>query len=47
MQVIGDLEVLVPMAGLIDVEAELARLDKEKEKAGQGNWQAFRQAQQC
>ncbi len=32
MQVIGDLEVLVPMAGLIDVEAELARLDKEKEK---------------
>ena len=32
MQVIGDLEVLVPMAGLIDVEAELARLHKEKEK---------------
>ncbi len=32
MQLIGDLEVLVPMAGLIDVEAELARLDKEKEK---------------
>ena len=28
----GDLEILVPMAGLIDVSAELARLDKEIEK---------------
>lgn len=26
---VGELEVLVPMAGLIDVAAELARLDKE------------------
>jgi valyl-tRNA synthetase len=32
MQVVGDMEVLVPMAGLIDVNAELARLDKEKGK---------------
>ena len=28
----GDLEILVPMAGLIDVDAELARLDREIEK---------------
>jgi valyl-tRNA synthetase len=28
----GDLEILVPMAGLIDVEAELARLDREIDK---------------
>jgi valyl-tRNA synthetase len=28
----GDLEILVPMAGLIDVEAELKRLTKEIEK---------------
>ena len=28
----GDLEILVPMAGLIDVEAEVARLNKEIEK---------------
>jgi valyl-tRNA synthetase len=26
---VGDMEVLVPMAGLIDKDAELARLDKE------------------
>ena len=32
MQVVGDMEVLVPMAGLVDVAAELARLDKEKDK---------------
>ena len=30
----GDLEILVPMAGLIDVEAELARLDREIDKLG-------------
>ena len=30
--VIGDLSVLIPMAGLIDKEAELARLDKAIEK---------------
>ncbi|MEH6552083.1 MAG: valine--tRNA ligase [Pseudomonadales bacterium] len=28
----GEMEILVPMAGLIDKEAELARLDKETEK---------------
>ncbi|WP_223669657.1 valine--tRNA ligase [Kangiella shandongensis] len=28
----GDMEILIPMAGLIDVEQELARLDKESEK---------------
>jgi valyl-tRNA synthetase len=28
----GELEVLVPMAGLIDVKAELQRLDKEIDK---------------
>ncbi|MDG1473702.1 MAG: class I tRNA ligase family protein, partial [Porticoccaceae bacterium] len=28
----GELEILVPMAGLIDVDAELARLDKEIDK---------------
>ncbi len=32
MQVVGDMEVLVPMAGLIDVEAELARLGREQDK---------------
>ncbi len=32
MQVVGDMEVLVPMAGLIDVEAELARLGREQGK---------------
>jgi len=30
--VVGDLSVLIPMAGLIDKEAELARLDKTIEK---------------
>ncbi|MDG1311291.1 MAG: valine--tRNA ligase [Porticoccaceae bacterium] len=30
----GELEILVPMAGLIDVEAELARLDREIERIG-------------
>jgi valyl-tRNA synthetase len=29
---VGHLKVLVPMAGLIDVDAELARIDKEVEK---------------
>ena len=32
MQVVGDLEVLVPLAGLIDVAAELGRLAKERDK---------------
>ncbi|MDG5498828.1 valine--tRNA ligase [Marinobacter sp. BGYM27] len=31
-QLVGDLEVRVPMAGLIDKDAELARLDKELER---------------
>ena len=31
-QLIGDMEVLVPMAGLIDKDAELQRLDKELER---------------
>ena len=30
---IGELELLIPMAGLIDTEAELARLNKQLEKA--------------
>ena len=30
----GDLEILVPMAGIIDVDAELARLDREIDKLG-------------
>ncbi|NVK32031.1 MAG: class I tRNA ligase family protein, partial [Gammaproteobacteria bacterium] len=30
--VVGDLEVLIPMAGLIDVEAELARIERELAK---------------
>ncbi|MCP5078532.1 MAG: valine--tRNA ligase, partial [Psychromonas sp.] len=30
---VGELELLIPMAGLIDVEAELARLSKQLEKA--------------
>ena len=30
--VVGDLTVLIPMAGLIDIEAEMARLDKAIEK---------------
>lgn len=32
-QLIGDMELLIPMAGLIDVAAEMARLDKQLEKA--------------
>jgi valyl-tRNA synthetase len=32
MQVVGELEVLVPLAGLIDVAAELGRLAKERDK---------------
>jgi valyl-tRNA synthetase len=32
-QLVGKMEVLVPMAGLIDVKAELARLNKEMSKA--------------
>ncbi|KZZ16154.1 hypothetical protein A3765_06785 [Oleiphilus sp. HI0130] len=32
-QLVGKMEVLVPMAGLINVEAELARLNKEVGKA--------------
>ena len=32
IQLVGDLEVLVPMLGLIDVKAEIARLTKEAEK---------------
>ena len=31
----GELKILVPMAGLIDVEAELARLGKKRDKAAQ------------
>ena len=31
-QLVGDMEVLVPMAGLIDKKAEAKRLDKEIEK---------------
>ena len=33
-QLVGDMEVLVPMAGLIDKGAELKRLDKELERLG-------------
>lgn len=32
MQVVGEMEVLVPLAGLVDIDAELGRLDKEKDK---------------
>ncbi|MDP2100749.1 MAG: valine--tRNA ligase [Methylobacter sp.] len=32
MALVGDMKVLIPMAGLIDKEAELARLDKEIQK---------------
>ena len=32
IQRVGELEVLVPMAGLIDKDAELKRIDKEHEK---------------
>ena len=31
-QLVGEMEVLVPMAGLIDKDAELKRLDKELER---------------
>ncbi|ALU44187.1 valine--tRNA ligase [Pseudoalteromonas rubra] len=33
---IGDLEIMIPMAGLIDVEAEMARIAKQLEKAEKG-----------
>jgi valyl-tRNA synthetase len=33
---IANLEILIPMAGLIDVEAELARISKQLEKAEKG-----------
>ncbi|MFC0117970.1 valine--tRNA ligase [Pseudoalteromonas xiamenensis] len=33
---IGDLAIMIPMAGLIDVEAELARIEKQLEKAEKG-----------
>jgi valyl-tRNA synthetase len=33
---IGNLEILIPMAGLIDVDAELARIAKQLEKAEKG-----------
>ena len=33
---VGSLEILIPMAGLIDVEAELARINKQLEKAEKG-----------
>ena len=32
IQLVGDMQVLVPMAGLIDKEAEIARLQKELDK---------------
>jgi valyl-tRNA synthetase len=32
--VVGDLELLVPLAGLIDVDAEVARLDRETDRIG-------------
>ena len=32
MALCGDLEIRVPMAGVIDIEAELKRLDKEIER---------------
>ena len=35
-ELLGDMEILVPMAGLIDKEAELARLDKELAKIDKG-----------
>ena len=36
-QVIDDLQILVPLAGLIDKTRELERLDKELAKVGQEN----------
>ena len=35
-ELLGDMEILVPMAGLIDRDAELARLDKELNKLDKG-----------
>lgn len=34
-QLVGNMELLIPMAGLIDVGAEIARIDKQLEKLGQ------------
>ncbi|GGP65212.1 valine--tRNA ligase [Shewanella algicola] len=34
-QLVGDMELLIPMAGLIDVAAEMARIDKQLEKLAQ------------
>ncbi|MCM2680412.1 valine--tRNA ligase [Echinimonas agarilytica] len=34
MQMVGNMEVLIPMAGLIDAEAEIARITKQLEKMG-------------
>ncbi|GLS83117.1 valine--tRNA ligase [Paraferrimonas haliotis] len=34
-QLVGNMELLIPMAGLIDVEAEVARIDKQIEKINQ------------
>ncbi|MBW3164581.1 valine--tRNA ligase [Ferrimonas balearica] len=34
-QIIGEMELLIPMAGLIDVDAELARIDKQIAKLAQ------------
>ncbi|WP_434930359.1 valine--tRNA ligase [Shewanella sp. HL-SH5] len=34
-QLVGSMELLIPMAGLIDVGAEIARIDKQLEKLGQ------------
>ncbi|QIR15356.1 valine--tRNA ligase [Shewanella aestuarii] len=34
-QLVGEMELLIPMAGLIDVAAEMARIDKQLEKLGQ------------
>ena len=42
----GDLEILVPMAGIIDVDAELARLDREIEKNALEAKKLYRQTQQ-
>jgi valyl-tRNA synthetase len=34
-QLVGNMELLIPMAGLIDVGAEMARIDKQLEKLAQ------------
>lgn len=34
-QLVGEMELLIPMAGLIDVAAEMARIDKQLEKLAQ------------